>query len=444
MHYTHLTQRTCAHCSRVCAVPRSSTMASAVSLHVRSLLRSGSSGGSVLGLDVSSRCTGLAQVSSTGELVGCAALTARPGAHAFAMAAAVGMAAHEANASMRVTGVAVEAAMKAFSPGAFSTRHIFKLAALNGAVAHEAWRACGAGAAAVDVAMPNAVRAALGVASGCAGAAAQPAADLTVPVAPLPGGGELRARLRASGDEETKLTVLRFVTRIFPDLAETWALTRTGTLAKANFDRADAVLMALWGLARQIERAALADTALLHAFAADGPALRAAAAAASSAAGGTLKRRRAISAAANLDDVAEKAAIAAAVATSAAAAAPLDDARWASLLRLHERSMADEALALGLDTGAVAAAAAGEKIGVSGEDSSAEANDDDEDSRASPRRKQAPLRGLLPSDAAGLMLRYGSLRASFRAVSLRAFADELHSRHVVVTRDRSQILGGST
>ena len=47
---------------------------------------------------------------------------------------------------------------------------------------------------------------------------------------------------------------------------------------------------------------------------------------------------------------------------------------------------------------------------------------------AAARRRAAPLRGLSPADAAGVTLRYASLRAAFRAVALRAFVDELESR----------------
>jgi hypothetical protein len=87
-------------------------------------------------------------------------------------------------------------------------------------------------------------------------------------VARLPGagGGELRARLRAAGDEAVKLAVLRYVSGLYPALAETWALTRAGTLQPANYDRADALLMALYGLGRQAERALLAQPQLLRAF----------------------------------------------------------------------------------------------------------------------------------------------------------------------------------
>ena len=58
---------------------------------------------------------------------------------------------------------------------------------------------------------------------------------------------------KSSSAEAIKLAVMDFVGRQYPQLASSWELSRTGTYKVTNFDRADAVLTAMYTLAKYHE-----------------------------------------------------------------------------------------------------------------------------------------------------------------------------------------------
>jgi Holliday junction resolvasome RuvABC endonuclease subunit len=202
-------------------------------------------GRAVLGLDVSTRAVGIAVIdAATVELLHNEVVTASADEHPFHIAAAVSERVAELHAVHHVARCGVEDVMKSFAPGKFHTQGLFKLARLNGMIGMEAWRRTGA---AVECTMPNAIRAHFGVSSADGDALQR----LLLSAGKEP--------IKARKDETVKLAALGFVTQLFPDLADTWALTRTGTLSKLNFDRADAVLVALHTCNRLWESALLAD-----------------------------------------------------------------------------------------------------------------------------------------------------------------------------------------
>lgn len=229
--------------------------------------------GAVVGLDVSTRNVGLAVLCSDGALLRSEVLSAGAGDDVYAFGKRVADAVAAAHATSPLVRVGVEDIMKTFSPGRFHTQGLFKLARLNGIVSYGAWAATGCGAVPLELAMPNEVRGYFGLRAAAAAAAGGgrgssdelqalggEAAAFTPSDAVLSGGG-------GSGAAAIKLAVMHFVGGAYPGLAGSWETTRTGSWKATNYDRADAVLMALFTLARHHEEALLRDGRLFEALA---------------------------------------------------------------------------------------------------------------------------------------------------------------------------------
>lgn len=423
------------------------------------LSASGPSLGNVLGLDVSTRVIGAAVLSPVGDLLATQALRAGAGEHPFRVAAAVSETVAELHRDFSLRHVGVEDVMKSFTPGRFHIQGLFRLASLNGVIAYESWRRTGGS---VEVYMPNAIRASFGIGA---------VRDVGAPGESIEIGGSsgsappLRAKLRASADESVKVAVLRYVTRLYPDLAETWALTRTGTLDKANFDRADAILVALHGLTHHLERALLADGATLHAYAA-GDGLLGPRASAQSGPRGAGAAGDAAAVAALVESSARIGSAGAASDDGAIETAPerrrrrspsppsqaLPSLPWEQWERLHEQRMEEEAAAIGCEASAEdapspadlsapaadgsdcadsAASTRRSSLSASASGDEEEAADCDGEARASPttispRRRRAPLfPGISRETVAALVERYDETRARFRRDFVSAFTAEL-------------------
>jgi Holliday junction resolvasome RuvABC endonuclease subunit len=426
--------------------------------------------GTVLGLDISTRVIGVAVLSPMADLLATQAIKASSEEHPFRVAAAVSEVVADLHNDFDFQHVAVEDVLKSFQAGRFHTQGLFKLAGLNGTVAYEAWRRTHA---TVEVYMPNAIRAAFRM-----GARQVPsmAAGGEVEL-PLPDGGVLTAKVRKGADESVKVAVLQFATQMYPDLAETWELTRTGTLQKPNYDRSDAILVALFGLSRHLERALLRDEQTLLQYCeaagtfrrlaallgsgntgAAAPALAAGAASRtarsgnqphSAGDGSAEKRPRALtpSAGARGGD-GEHAALVASGADQRVADTLLDASQhavWAPFKALHERTMKGEAAAAGFipeeepEQGkqeADSGPATGSGKGAADVDD-AEPEDEDEpdeaDAEVAPpkRRRRTPLfAGLSPAQVEALQAEYASVREAFRAHFHAAFIAEVVERRI--------------
>lgn len=458
----------------------------------------------VLGLDISTRVIGMAVLSAGGELLATQALKATPAEHPYKIAAAVSEAVSELHEDFGLGHVAIEDILKSFSPGRFHTQGLFKLSALNGTIGYECWRRTKGGAS-VETYMPNAIRAAFPLLLAGRSAAAADAVSAmmlkgTIDIE-MPDGEVMQVKVRGAGvstttkkkdgsgddgsadspasvlptkataagpgkDEAVKIAVLQFVTRLYPDLAETWAVTRTGTLDKSNYDRSDAVLVALYGLMRKLEKAMiLSSYQLLRRYAAavgfdaeEAVATTASGTTAGTKAGSSRPRSR------------SKAKAPSPAPTHDASVVDNDDGdnsnddaslspAWRAFKRLHERTMREEAEAAGQDAESESAeedpasSAPPADDGTRSSDEEEEDGDQDEGdgggglvarppakAAGAPKKKREPpvFEGLTKAQAERLTEAYQKLRQSFSEDFRRVFLEQLVEKRIAANDARKE------
>lgn len=233
-----------------------------------------------MGLDVSTRHTGIAIVSPWAGLVHSEVVSSVTDEDPVAFGDRVAAAAGRAAAAFPVAVVGVEDCLKGFSGGRYNTQGLFKLARLNGIVTYAVWQRTGRP---VALHTPNAIRAYFGIdaravrAASLEAAEAAAAGDCVAAVADAAAGASTsdaetaafngsappgRSGSSPPRDDAVKLAVLAYVRRLFPALPVERG--RTGALRRTVFDRSDAVLTALYVLARDAEAAALDDDSVLR------------------------------------------------------------------------------------------------------------------------------------------------------------------------------------
>lgn len=270
----------------------SATAAVAPTLRAAILHRAATAAGFTfhLGLDVSSSHVGCALLSTNGAVLRSSVCVNRARADIFDFAVAACAAIDHARGDAILESVTVEEALKAFAGGRCSAQSIFKLGQLNAIIVHEMRRR--ASVCAVHSVTPNAVRALWGIAdkvradAGSAAAAADNsvdadeaghagggAADDGTAVGLSPGSpAKVAFPAAPASANATKVAAMRVVSSAFPGLLGIWGQgrrrgTRTGVARASDFDRSDAVLLAMTGAVHSAEAACLADGAVIAAAA---------------------------------------------------------------------------------------------------------------------------------------------------------------------------------
>ena len=211
-----------------------------------------------LGVDVSTRHTGLAVVSRASGLLITDVVSATVDENLLLYGDRIAGCVADHAAGYPFSVIAVEDIMKSFSGGRFSTQGLFKLARLNGIVQYAIWRRTGI----VPLsAMPNAVRAYCGVRAHAVkyDVAAPASASDEADAVQVP---ESIHSLRRT--DAVKHAALERALELFPNLPLERS-TRTGSLRRTTFDRSDAVLCAVFALGQQAVTDALADDDVLRA-----------------------------------------------------------------------------------------------------------------------------------------------------------------------------------
>lgn len=236
-----------------------------------------------LGLDVSSSHVGCALLSADGRLLRSAVCknTSRAGLFDFAVTACNTI--DQLCGDNELASVTVEEALKAFAGGRTSIQAIFKLGQLNAVIVHEMRRRTAAktavGPCPVRCITPNAVRALWGIAirgqsDGAADTVATATADTSIGASiddpeaaqaiPL-----IAFPAAPASANATKIAAMRAVTDAFPGLLEIWARPRGGRKSStpvaaaraSDYDRSDAVLLAMTGAVQVAEDACVQDAA---------------------------------------------------------------------------------------------------------------------------------------------------------------------------------------
>ncbi len=169
-----------------------------------------------------------------------------------------------------VRETALEDAPMNFRANLSSTTTRYTLARVNGVVAHAAWRASGGSPVALHT--PSRVRAFFGLPKGSKGGAAAAAAAAAVPTAVIPAAAATTQAEATRMRLEGKDAVLRYVLACHPGLSleadceerggEGLLLLPSlwpGVPPTAKYDRADALLLAMFALANRLEWQVLTD-----------------------------------------------------------------------------------------------------------------------------------------------------------------------------------------
>ena len=243
-----------------------------------------------LGLDVSSSHVGCALLSADGRLLRSAVCKNSSRAGLFDFAVTACNAIDQLCGDKELASVTVEEALKAFAGGRTSIQAIFKLGQLNAVIVHEMRRRTAAktafGPCPVRCITPNAVRALWGIAirgrsDGAADTVATAATEAIISasiedpeaVQAIP---PIAFPVAPASANATKIAAMRAVTGAFPGLLEIWARPRGGrksttpvAAARASdYDRSDAVLLAMTGAAQAAEDACMQDAGSFAAAAA--------------------------------------------------------------------------------------------------------------------------------------------------------------------------------
>ena len=206
-----------------------------------------------IGVDLSTRHTGIAVVCSRGGLLHEELLSAHRDEHTFSYGQRVSARVAALHRAHAVTTIGIEDFVKSYTFGSFRTQDLFKLARLNGIVGYGSWTLTDRSH--VDFYMPTVIRSYF----GCAPARApRNAALAAAPDTPKP-----------SRRAETKQAVWDYVAATFPAFAVTLQTTKTGSPRETNYDRSDAILVAMYAVAAHVEREVLRtdDGALFYEFA---------------------------------------------------------------------------------------------------------------------------------------------------------------------------------
>jgi hypothetical protein len=219
-----------------------------------------------LGVDVSSSHVGLALLASDGSTLHTAVCTSKKASNMWEFAGIACSAMHGFVAGRQLASATVEEALKHFAAGRFSSQGVFKLAQLNAIIVHELRTTA---AAPVRLVTPNAVRALWDVPAAVRAAAAVAAdaassaatADALIDNAPpLAAASSAAVPQAPASANATKVAAMHLVTAAFPGLTAVWGRgSRTGLARASDYDRSDAILLAMTGVA-QGAQAACFDT----------------------------------------------------------------------------------------------------------------------------------------------------------------------------------------
>ena len=214
-----------------------------------------------VGLDVSTRFTGVAVVSPT-ALLHHELLPVGPREGTFAYGRRIALRVASLKAEHGATCVGVEDFVKSFAAGGFRTQDLFKLSRLNGIVGYASWAAT-EGTVPIGFHLPGVARSYFGIERPRAVRAPRigkpvPAtpAGASLPALSAPAAG-VSASLEVGGTFDVKHAVWDFVATTFPSFRASLEVTRTGKPRPTNFDRSDAVLVAMYATAMHVEDAVL-------------------------------------------------------------------------------------------------------------------------------------------------------------------------------------------
>jgi hypothetical protein len=206
-----------------------------------------------LGVDVSGSHVGIALLSTNGSCLESALCSSKPKETLWDFASNICSTIHSVVADRQLASVTVEEALKRFAVGRFSAQGVYKLAQLNAIIVHELRKT----GAPVRLATPNAVRSLWDVPLAVHAAALANEMGDTQSLVSMDAIGMSVPRAPASANA-TKVAVMHLVTRAFPALVGVWGRgPRSGLALSSNFDRSDAVLLAMFGAALHAEESCI-------------------------------------------------------------------------------------------------------------------------------------------------------------------------------------------
>ena len=219
-----------------------------------------------IGVDIATKHTGLAVVSAAAagllhhELISCG-----PQESTYAYARRVARRIRELHdVHTPLTSIGIEDFSKSFTPGIFRTQDLFSLAKLNSIVGYASWEATHKE---VSYVMPSVARSYFGLKRPAASIVNAAAAQAAVPPSHLDDASvvlDTNAMAPAVSSSrlsrgEIKTIVWDYVAATFPAFGATLETSRTGSPRATNYDRSDAVLIAMYTLAMEAENRVLAS-----------------------------------------------------------------------------------------------------------------------------------------------------------------------------------------
>jgi Holliday junction resolvasome RuvABC endonuclease subunit len=203
-----------------------------------------------LGLDVSTKHVGFGLVNEKGGLVFSNVISSSKNEPLFHFASRLSEELGTLNQKYdSIECIGIEDFMKSFATGRFHTQGLFRLAQLNGILGYECYKRVNHR---VNFYMPNAIRSYFLLAK----TSKKDINDDELSI--------LQQSKEIDDSIDIKDRILHFVSSRYPSLSTSWEVNRAGALKATNYDRADAILTAMYTYAQGIEDKLLLNQALFR------------------------------------------------------------------------------------------------------------------------------------------------------------------------------------